>query len=758
MTDFYLILVVILGLLAIADLVVGVSNDAVNFLNSAIGSKVVSFKTLMVIASLGVAFGAISSSGMMEVARKGIFNPEMFVFSEIMIIFMAVMITDILLLDVFNSYGLPTSTTVSIVFELLGAAVVISLIKLSALDLSFVELSDYINTSKATQIIFGIFFSVIVAFSIGALIQFISRIILSFKFEEKAKWMGSLFGGIALTSIFYFIVIKGLKGTPYSENQYDILGGLSISNFIDINLTMIVLLSLLILTTLSYLFNSVFKLNIYTLIICVGTFALALAFAGNDLVNFIGVPIAGYESFLAWSASGVSAESFTMEILSEKVSAPTFILLGAGIIMVLTLWTSSKAKSVIKTSIDLSRQEETIERFEPNFLSRFLVRAGSSFVENFSKITPKPILDFVDSQYIKPKINTLILRKDRPAFDKIRASVNLVVAAILISVATSYKLPLSTTYVTFMVAMGTSLADKAWGSESAVYRVAGVINVIGGWLMTALIAFTASGIIVSILYYFEEIGLIVLVILVGYVLTKNYFLHKERRIKEIEEEELEMIESKSIKGVIFESSKNITKFSKRVNKLFQKTFEGLASKDISTLKENLTTVSKLDKDVDLIANNVFYFIKNLDEASKESASDFHMKILGGLENITLSMQTITKSIYKHFNNNHRGLTYNQLRELKELEDDMNNFFKKIVQTFEKQKYEEIKSIFSIKESLIKSLNKKIKSQVSRTKDKDSGPRNTRLYFEFLNKTQNIVSEYLKILELYSEKYVKKIEE
>ena len=758
MSDFYLILVVILGLLAIADLVVGVSNDAVNFLNSAIGSKVVSFKTLMIIASLGVAFGAISSSGMMEVARKGIFNPEMFVFSEIMIIFMAVMITDILLLDVFNSYGLPTSTTVSIVFELLGAAVVISLIKLSALDLSFVELSDYINTSKATQIIFGIFFSVVVAFSIGALIQFISRIILSFKFEEKAKWMGSLFGGIALTSIFYFIVIKGLKGTPYSENQYDILGGLSISNFIDINLTMIVLLSLLILTILSYLFNSVFKLNIYTLIICVGTFALALAFAGNDLVNFIGVPIAGYESFLAWSASGVSAESFTMEILSEKVSAPTFILLGAGIIMVLTLWTSSKAKSVIKTSIDLSRQEETIERFEPNFLSRFLVRAGSSFVENFSKITPKPILEFVDSQYIKPKINTLILRKDRPAFDKIRASVNLVVAAILISVATSYKLPLSTTYVTFMVAMGTSLADKAWGSESAVYRVAGVINVIGGWLMTALIAFTASGIIVSMLYYFEEVGLIVLVILVGYVLTKNYFLHKERRIKEIEEEELEMIESKSIKGVIFESSKNITKFSKRINKLFLKTFEGLGSKDISTLKENQTTVSKLDKDVDLIANNVFYFIKNLDEASKESASDFHMKILGGLENITLSMQTITKSIYKHFNNNHRGLTYNQLRELKELEDDMNNFFKKIVQTFEKQKYEEIKSIFTIKESLIKSLNKKIKSQVSQTKDKDSGPRNTRLYFEFLNKTQNIVSEYLKILELYSEKYVKKIEE
>ena len=246
------------------------------------------------------------------------------------------------------------------------------------------------------------------------------------------------------------------------------------------------------------------------------------------------MPIAGYQSYLAWIGSGVEADAYFMGALSEKVAAPTLILLGAGVIMIVTLWTSSKAKSVIKTSIDLSRQEETIERFEPNFLSRFLVRTGSLFVENFSKITPKPILDFVDSQYIKPKINTLILRNDRPAFDKIRASVNLVVAAILISVATSYKLPLSTTYVTFMVAMGTSLADKAWGSESAVYRVAGVINVIGGWLMTALIAFTASGIIVFILYYFEEIGLILLVILVGYVLTKNYFLHKERRIKEIE--------------------------------------------------------------------------------------------------------------------------------------------------------------------------------------------------------------------------------
>ena len=757
MHDYYLILVIILGILAIADLMVGVSNDAVNFLNSAIGSKVVSFKTLMIIASLGVAFGAMSSSGMMEVARKGIFNPEMFIFSEIMIIFLAVMITDILLLDVFNSYGLPTSTTVSIVFELLGAAVIVSLIKISNIDDSVVDLANYINTTKATQIILGIFLSVVVAFSIGALVQFISRLVLSFRFQNKSKWLGSFFGGIAITSIFYFIIIKGLKGSPYASTEFELLGNETLSNFLDNNLVLIIIVSSIFWIIISHLINTILKFSIYTIVICAGTFALALAFAGNDLVNFIGVPIAGYQSFLAWVDSGLSADNYTMEILSEKVVAPTEILLGAGAIMIITLWTSSKAKSVIKTSIDLSNQEETIERFQPNFLSRFLVKAASNIQDKITAVIPENSQKFIANQYIKPKPNNLILKKDRPAFDEIRASVNLVVAAILISIATSYKLPLSTTYVTFMVAMGTSLADKAWGSDSAVYRVAGVINVIGGWLLTALIAFTASGIIATILYYLGKSGLFILVVVVLFVLTKNYFAHQNRRKLEIEEEKLDIVESKSIKGVIFESSKNISNFTKRANKLILKILEGIGTQDLNILKENKSFVKKLKSDLERIGDDVFYFIKNLDEASTEITSKFHMNVLEELENITDSISSLSSLTHKHINNNHRGLTFNQIRELKELEDELDEFFTRIVKTFKAKNYIEISEIFEVKEKLVSSLELKIKSQISRTRKDESSPRNTRLYFEILNKMKTIITHYVQILELYSNKYDDKID-
>ena len=757
MHDYYLILVIILGILAIADLMVGVSNDAVNFLNSAIGSKVVSFKTLMIIASLGVAFGAMSSSGMMEVARKGIFNPEMFIFSEIMIIFLAVMITDILLLDVFNSYGLPTSTTVSIVFELLGAAVIVSLIKISNIDDSVVDLANYINTTKATQIILGIFLSVVVAFSIGALVQFISRLVLSFRFQNKSKWLGSFFGGIAITSIFYFIIIKGLKGSPYASTEFELLGNETLSNFLDNNLVLIIIVSSIFWIIISHLINTILKFSIYTIVICAGTFALALAFAGNDLVNFIGVPIAGYQSFLAWVDSGLSADNYTMEILSEKVAAPTEILLGAGAIMIITLWTSSKAKSVIKTSIDLSNQEETIERFQPNFLSRFLVKAASNIQDKITAVIPENSQKFIANQYIKPKPNNLILKKDRPAFDEIRASVNLVVAAILISIATSYKLPLSTTYVTFMVAMGTSLADKAWGSDSAVYRVAGVINVIGGWLLTALIAFTASGIIATILYYLGKSGLFILVVVVVFVLTKNYFAHKNRRKIEIEEEKLDIVESKSIKGVIFESSKNISNFSRRANKLILKILEGIGSKDLNVLKENKDLVKKLKNDLERVGDDVFYFVKNLDETSTEITSKFHMNVLEELENITDSISSLSSLTHKHINNNHRGLTFNQIRELKELEDELDEFFTRIVKTFKAKNYTEISEIFEVKEKLVSSLELKIKSQISRTRKDESSPRNTRLYFEILNKIKTIITHYVQILELYSNKYDDKID-
>ncbi len=483
-------MLIALAFLAIADLVVGVSNDAVNFLNSAIGSKAISFRTIMIVASVGVAVGAVFSSGMMEVARKGIFNPGEFMFNEIMVIFMAVMITDILLLDFFNSLGMPTSTTVSIVFELLGAAVAMALIKIATSGGEFSDLIQFINTSKATQIILGILLSVVIAFTIGAIVQWISRVLLSYNFNQKTKWAGALFGGIALTAITYFIFMKGLKGTSYANYSFDILGGATMKDFLEKNVINIVLINSLFWSVLSYTLIIFFKTNIYRLIIIVGTFALALAFAGNDLVNFIGVPVAAYNSFLEWSASGVVASEFPMDVLASKVPTNNWLLLAAGFVMVITLWFSSKSRSVVKTSIDLSNQGDTKERFQPNALSRGFVRFSLVATNYTSNVLPKSLKKKIEKQFEQPINNNLKNKKqDLPAFDLVRAAVNLMVAAVLISIATSYKLPLSTTYVTFMVAMGSSLADRAWGAESAVYRVAGVLNVIGGWFFTAFSAF-----------------------------------------------------------------------------------------------------------------------------------------------------------------------------------------------------------------------------------------------------------------------------
>ena len=497
MDNIYILMIAALAILAIADLVVGVSNDAVNFLNSAIGSKAVSFKTIMIVASLGVAFGALSSSGMMEVARKGIFMPSEFYFNEIMIIFMAVMITDILLLDFFNTLGMPTSTTVSIVFELLGAAVIMSLIKISTSDSQTIaDLGQYINTAKATEIILGILLSVVVAFSIGAFVQYNTRLLLTFNFEQKAKWVSALFGGIAATAITYFILIKGLKGASFVSGDFKL--------FISENAMIIVALSFIFWTALCSLITAVFKMSVYKFIIIIGTFAIAMAFAGNDLVNFIGVPIAAWQSYEAWVASGVPATEFSMEVMSKKVPTPSLLLFLAGLVMVLTLWFSKKAKRVLKTSLDLSNQDSVKERFESNFLSRGIVRFSTVISKYHGTILPKKIQDKIEKQFEKPKVLKLVDKhQELPAFDMVRASVNLMVASILISIATSMKLPLSTTYVTFMVAMGTSLADRAWGRESAVYRIAGVLNVIGGWFFTAFSAFVASGIIAYLIYLGE---------------------------------------------------------------------------------------------------------------------------------------------------------------------------------------------------------------------------------------------------------------
>ncbi len=750
-------MIIALATLAIADLIVGVSNDAVNFLNSAIGSKAISFKTIMIVASVGIACGAIFSSGMMEVARKGIFNPGEFMFSEIIFIFMAVMITDILLLDFFNTLGMPTSTTVSIVFELLGAAVAMSIIKISASGGDFSEVVNYINTSKALQIIMGILLSVVVAFSIGALVQWISRLLLSYNFEKKSKWVGAVFGGIALSAITYFILMKGIKGTAYASQSFDLIGGITIKDFLETKVWSIVLVNFLALSVLSYLLIGFAKVNIYKLIIGVGTFALALAFAGNDLVNFIGVPIAAYQSYEAWSTSGVAATEFSMDILANKVPTPTLLLFLSGMVMVATLWLSKKARYVADTEINLAREGEAKERFQPNFLSRSIVRMSISLAQISNSVFPKSIGKRINGQFYKPAPT---LSKDKsiemPAFDMIRAAVNLMVAGILISIATSYKLPLSTTYVTFMVAMGTSLADRAWGSESAVYRVAGVLNVIGGWFGTAIIAFIASGVILSIIHFGKGTAIAVLLFVAILILARNYISYNKKS-KEIKaEDSLRKSESSSIQGVIEESANNISRVIKRTNKIYTITINGLARQELDQLKKNKKQVSKLTDEIDELRNNLFFFIKNLDDSSV-GASDFYMGILGYLTDIVQSLDYITRISHKHINNNHKKLKYNQIKELKELDFVLEDVLEKTKTAFDNRSFKEIGGILDRKEQLFKIVSDKIHKQVARTRTEESSPKNTTLYFSLLLETKDLMTGTMNLIESYYNEHDSSVE-
>ena len=795
MDNIYLLMIIALTLLAIADLVVGVSNDAVNFLNSAIGSKAISFKTIMIVASIGVAIGAIFSSGLMEVARKGIFTPENFVFHEIMIIFMAVMITDILLLDFFNTLGMPTSTTVSIVFELLGAAVAMALIKISKQEDSYATLVEYINTTQATKIIIGILLSVVIAFSVGAFVQWISRLLLSYNFNEKARWIGALFGGIALTAITYFIFVKGIKGTSYAayeietlysgdgllawinehfgasyetikefksttkEKAVTIIDGnavLTLKNFLNVYVLPIIAISLVVWSVISYAVMTFLKVNIYRLIIIIGTFALALAFAGNDLVNFIGVPIAGWQAFQDFMGSIVpgttdlttAAQSFSMESLGKSVQTPTIFLVIAGLIMVVTLWFSSKAKAVVKTSIDLSSQEQTKERFRPNFLSRGFVRSSIGISQGISQITPSSWKKNLDKQFTIPPTKTTYKNKeDIPAFDMVRAAVNLMVASVLISIATSMKLPLSTTYVTFMVAMGTSLADRAWGAESAVYRVAGVLNVIGGWFFTAIIAFLAAGLIAFLLNIHLPIMLALLLGLAIFLLIRNYMIHNKKAKEAKVEDSLKKAESSSVQGVIHESADNIASVVKRGNRIYTNAINGLAKQDLAMLKKNKKNIVKLSTEIDELRDNIFYFIKNLDESSI-GASNFYINILGYLQDMTQSLEYISKVSHKHVNNNHKKLKFNQIKELKQVDEALETLFNKTKEAFDSRSFEEIGDILASRETIFQLVEQKIQTQVERTRTEESSPKNTTLYFGLLLETKDLLKATMDLLEEY----------
>ena len=512
----------VLFILAISDLIVGVSNDAVNFLNSAIGAKVAPLRVILIVAAAGILVGTTFSSGMMEVARKGIFYPGSFTFYNIMIIFIAVMLTDVLLLDLFNTFGLPTSTTVSIVFELLGGAVGIAIVTISARGESLSEMGNYINSGKALAIISGILVSVVVAFSVGTVVQYFSRMLFTFNFTRTMKYFGAIWGGIALTFITYFILIKGAKGTSFMSSE-DI-------QWIVTHTALILGASLIAWTLIFQLLYWMFKFNVLKFIVLAGTFALAMAFAGNDLVNFIGVPLAGFASFKIFaSAQNASADTFLMSSLAGQIKTPTLYLVIAGLIMVITLWLSRKARSVVKTTLQLSDQDIVDERFESSLVARSVVRQALRISKAVQVIVPNSALRKIEKRFDLKPFRAYIKQNPGVSFDLIRASVNLVVASILIAFATSLKLPLSTTYVTFMVAMGSSLADGAWGRESAVYRITGVVAVIGGWFFTALCAFTVSLIIALILYWSNLLGLLVLIPLAIFLVVKTHAFHSKNR-------------------------------------------------------------------------------------------------------------------------------------------------------------------------------------------------------------------------------------
>ena len=700
----------------------------------------------MILASLGIAFGAVSSSGMMEVARKGIFNPSAFFFDEIIYIFMAVMMTDILLLDFFNTLGLPTSTTVSIVFELLGAAVVMAAVKIINGGGTLVELSNYINTEKASQIILGILLSIFIAFTIGAFSQWISRLIYSYQYDKKSASLNALFGGLALASIFNFILIKGIKSTPYADLKFEFLSGLTINGFIENNTLLVNLLSFVFWYLISLIIIRFLKGDIFKIIIGVGTFALALAFAGNDLVNFIGVPIAAFQSYEAWVSSGLAANEFSMGVLSDKVATPTLFLLLSGFVMILTLVFSSKAKKVVKTSLDLSNQFETRERFKPNALSRYLVRFFIGANHLFRKLLSK------DQLFSLGKTFTPVARENNgigaPAFDKLRASINLVIASILIAIATSYKLPLSTTYVAFMVAMGTSLADRAWGSDSAVFRVAGVLNVIGGWFLTAISAFTVGGVIVYLLYIggVQVIAVIIFIILL--LVGKNYIQHKKEN-KAIREEEIALIvESNSFQGVIEETGTTIKAVMGKSFDIFRFIIAGLSTNDIKSLEKARKKSNKLADEIEGLDNSLFYFIRNLEDSSI-AASNFYIELLQYLHDLSEDLSYLSKISYNHLNNNHRKLKLAQIRELMFIETNLKNTFKEAREAFQqKQNIKEFQDVLLEKSKIFELIDDKINTQIERTRAEETSPRSTALYFNFLIRTKELITHKFELIDKY----------
>ncbi len=742
--DIYVFAIGILFAVAIMDLMVGVSNDAVNFLNSSVGSRVAPRHTIMIVASLGILAGVTFSSGMMEVARKGIFHPKFFVMPELITIFLAVMIADILLLDLFNTFGLPTSTTVSIVFELLGAAIAVSIVKISQSDQNMMVLAEYINTGKALAIISGILLSVGIAFACGAIAQFATRLLFTFDYQKRLRRYGGLWGGLALTMITYFILIKGSKGASFmtpemvtwiKAHTWTIISG----GFVGFA----VLFQVLMVTT---------RINILKPIVLAGTFALAMAFAANDLVNFIGVPLAGFHTFTLANA-GPDPLTVPMAALQKKMHTNTFFLLTAGAIMVATLWFSRKARTVTKTEVNLGRQDEGLERFDSSQLSRIIVRMVTGLMDTVGRVWPEPLRLWTKRRFNSTDVKPIPGYDGTiPEFDLLRASVNLMVASALVAWATSMKLPLSTTYVTFMVAMGTSLADRAWGLESAVFRVTGVLTVVGGWFFTAFSAFTVALTFAFVLMYVNKwIAILLLLTVVGLVILRNFKIHTRR---EKATEELELLDLKRVSDADFATRtcfKHSGRFLEVVRTNLSVCFDGILTEDRRTLKKLRRETSKIQAWSNIIVANIFKTLRLLQQDEVHSAGKYAY-VISALQEISESLRDMILRCHVHTSNQHAGLLPPQKKELQQVRKVVDALLEdtaRILHSREPFKYREVAGHYVKLKQYLEDFDR---TQIDRIRSSVSKTRLSILFYGINNACLKIAEQSLQLVTIFDETF------
>ncbi|ORJ55857.1 inorganic phosphate transporter [Geothermobacter hydrogeniphilus] len=740
-TDFLLIGVGILIVIAAIDLMVGVSNDAVNFLNSPIGSRVAPRMTIIFVASLGILAGVTFSSGMMEVARKGIFHPEFFTMPELLTVFLAVMISDVILLDLFNTYGLPTSTTVSVVFELLGAAVAVSVWKIFEAGDSLASLGQYINSAKAIAIILGILLSVVVSFVCGTIVQFLTRLLFTFDYQRRIKRYGALWGGVALTSITYFILVKGAKGASFmtSDNVAWIKSH-----------TLLIMFGMFVASAILLQLLQTFKVNIFKPIILIGTFALAMAFAANDLVNFIGVPMAGLHAYKAAMASADPLH-VTMGALAHKIPSETLYLLIAGAIMVGTIYLSRKARSVTETTIQLSQQDEGIERFESIGLSRAIVRLVLHLFDSVRVIIPARLRHWVANRFDAEQAPPVELHGGRPSFDLIRASVNLMVASVVISYATANKLPLSTTYVTFMVAMGTSFADRAWGRESAVYRITGVLTVVGGWFMTAVIAFTFASIFATVIFFAKGAGVLMLVVLAALMIFNAHRKHRAMT-EEAKKEHIFNLESVEDASSALETTFGHMSFLLReISDSLDACLAALFRGDFDTIGVQRKKLNRFQQWSGIISANIFKAMRLLDQKGM-AISHKYAQTVRRLQKLTDGHRDIVLRAYTHVGNHHKGLLPEQVEELERVRAQLRDILQEVAELISRGRIADLAQL-TAKDQALRSLAAELnEKQVGRIKDNSSKTRLSILYYGIIGNAMMISKQNLELLEIFNQSF------